>query len=637
MWTIPDRKGRGKGDAGQGRERVHYGTLDVEDLGRVYEALLELEPGVSNEPMCRLRRAKLEVVVPLAQGAPYRKQAASEDEEDSDETEEDENEGSKKSKVLFIEEIPAHRFYLRVGLGRKASGSYYTPHAFVRFLVQETLGPQLAERSPQDNPNPLAILNLKVLDPAMGSGHFLVEACRYLGEALYEACRLCDEQALDAQRRAESAKSDEDRARLTARAFELWKRVEDLPDPNDELVAYLPSRIVDSEESGLSQRKALALCRRLVAVHCLYGVDKNPLAVELARVSLWLESYAEGLPLTFVEHRIMHGDSVTGPSFEHLLTFPHSGRPIEEMQSRGVGHRLRGLLSEALLHVGELEASIGKDIGDLELKRVAKSKLDEALKPIKLLAAAWTGGVMLGDACYDDTYLSLIMSVASGDDGLTVVESQPALRKMVDLGRDGIPYDLHFPEVFHPDGTVEHRGGFDAVLGNPPWDAIKFNTKEFLAAFDLRVLEAPTKAERDKIEFELTKSTEVGALFHEYQDAFECLKRSNDRIFQHQKVTIDGDLAGRQLDLFRVIVERGCQLMARSGYLGFVVPSAFHTAAGAAGVRQLVGREHQLIKYVSFFNTRRLFDITPGIEFGLLVAGGSDVLPVGTLARFRSG
>ena len=99
----------------------------------------------------------------------------------------------KKSKVQFIEEIPAGRFYLRVGLGRKASGSYYTPHPFVRFLVQETLGPQLAERSPKGDPHPGEILKLKVLDPAMGSGHFLVEACRYLGEALYEACRLCDE------------------------------------------------------------------------------------------------------------------------------------------------------------------------------------------------------------------------------------------------------------------------------------------------------------------------------------------------------------------------------------------------------------------------------------------------------------
>ena len=93
------------------------------------------------------------------------------------------------------------RFYLRVGLGRKATGSYYTPHSFVRFLVQETLGPQVAERSPHDDPQPGEILKLKVLDPAMGSGHFLVEACRFLGQHLYEAARLCDEKATAAERR----------------------------------------------------------------------------------------------------------------------------------------------------------------------------------------------------------------------------------------------------------------------------------------------------------------------------------------------------------------------------------------------------------------------------------------------------
>lgn len=153
------------------RLRVHYGPLDVEDLGRVYEALLELEPGFSEEPMVRLRRDKLEVVVPAMRARV-------------------------SESVEQVEEIPARRFYLRVGLGRKATGSYYTPHAFVRFLVQETLGPLVDGRSPKGDPKPMAILDLRVIDPAMGSGHFLVEACRYLGDKLYESTRLCDDLAV---------------------------------------------------------------------------------------------------------------------------------------------------------------------------------------------------------------------------------------------------------------------------------------------------------------------------------------------------------------------------------------------------------------------------------------------------------
>ena len=200
LWT-PKRRGS------EARERVHYGPLDVEDLGRVYEALLELEPGISSEPMCRLRRQKLEVVVPIAQGEKYRPMqpvdADNVNGKDSDPDEDDAGSRGKKTKVQWIEEIPPKRFYLRVGLGRKASGSYYTPHSFVRFLVQETLGPQVEECSPQDDPQPVEILKLKVLDPAMGSGHFLVEACRFLGDKLYEACRLCDEKAGAAERRSE--------------------------------------------------------------------------------------------------------------------------------------------------------------------------------------------------------------------------------------------------------------------------------------------------------------------------------------------------------------------------------------------------------------------------------------------------
>ena len=128
---------------------------------------------------------------------------------------------------------------------------------------------------------------------------------------------------MQAEEQAEKAEGAEQESLLT-RAADLSRRVADLPDPNNELLAYLPSRAAEGEESGLSQRKAEAICRRLVAVHCLYGVDKNPLAVELAKLSLWLESYAEGLPLTFLDHRLICGDSLTGPFFSTCSPFPRA-------------------------------------------------------------------------------------------------------------------------------------------------------------------------------------------------------------------------------------------------------------------------------------------------------------------------
>lgn len=362
LWTSPKR-------GGTSRERVHYGPLDVEDLGRVYEALLELEPGFATEPMCRLRRQKLEVVVPAAQGEKYRpKEAApftptSEDDDADDGAEEAEEEGAddeapagrgKKTKVEWIETIPPGRFYLRVGLGRKASGSYYTPHSFVRFLVQETLGPQCAERSPESDPNPGEILKLKVLDPACGSGHFLVEACRFLATRLYESARLCDEQAADIEAKAEAETDATKKQTLTERAAELRRRLKDLPDNDNELLSYLPGRAPEGGITGYSQAKAEGICRRLVAVHCLYGVDMNPLAVELAKLSLWIESHAEGLPLTFLDHRIVLGDSLTGPFWSKLILAPGTQKPINDLFRQNLDRVFTKRLSEALSLVRDL-------------------------------------------------------------------------------------------------------------------------------------------------------------------------------------------------------------------------------------------------------------------------------------------
>jgi len=308
LWTTPK---------GRARERVHYGALDVEDLGHVYEALLELEPGITTAPMSRLRRAKLEVVLPAEHATRYRRGSAKD----------------AGTRVTWVEDVPTGRFFLHAGVGRKATGSYYTPHAFVRFLVRETLAPKIAECSPDADPDPAAILALKVCDPATGSGHFLVEACRYLAEALYAACRMCDESAAAAEDAAARALPD-DRAHLLSRAGALRRRVAELPDPDGLLLAYLPSRASEGAASGVSQRRALAICRRLVAVHCLYGVDNNRLAVELAKLSLWLESYAEGLPLTFLDHRLVHGDSITGPLFGSLATLPVGGKELDPLLAR---------------------------------------------------------------------------------------------------------------------------------------------------------------------------------------------------------------------------------------------------------------------------------------------------------------
>lgn len=650
LWT-PRKRGS------ETRERVHYGSLDVEDLGRVYEALLELDAGITTEPMCRLRRQKLEVVVPIAQGEKYRPKSpvvegelSDGDDSDDDETEEEEAPKGKKTKVEWIEEIPPERFFLRVGLGRKATGSYYTPHSFVKFLVQETINPLLAEHSPADDPKPIEMLRLKIVDIAMGSGHFLAEACRYLGSKLYEACRYCDEKALEAERKAEESKKKEDRSRFTEEAREWRQRIIDLPDPDDEILMYLPSRSTEGEESGLSQKRAEALCRRLVATHCLYGVDKNPLAVELAKLVLWIEAHAEGMPLTFLDHRLVVGDSLTGAFWKHLTWRPSNPKePIEHLFANDLDRKLSQALRDAIRSVGELDASVGTSVADMENKKRIKAEIDRALLPFRVVAAAWSGGVMLGrEYCDDEGYEQLLLSIAKTGDlpevvtspkllamiaqGLGISEIQQGAEKEVPRGRmldlvggsnsiPAISLDLAFPEVFYPNGEPFGRRGFHAVLGNPPWDRIRPFKKEFLASYDFTIIDANESDEVKQLERLIFANTEIKSAYDKYNWEFESLGRVHDALFEWHEVSIGNIKAGRgNSDSYILFMERNIQIASYGSYAGVVVPSAFHSNEGATGIRKLYFEYNRTIKCYSFENSRKIFDIHRSFKFVTLVA-----------------
>jgi hypothetical protein len=650
LWTS-----RGRGT--NARERVHYGTLDVEDLGRVYEALLELEPGITREIMCRLRRRKLEVVVPFAQGERYRPAApaaseanepdyykvAEEPDEEDDEVEEDQAPYSgRQTKVEWIEEISPGRFYLRVGLGRKASGSYYTPHSFVRFLIRETLGPQVAERCPSDDPHPAELLKIKVLDPAMGSGHFLVEACRFLGEKLYEACRSCDEFALAAEKATEQAKTKELREKSQAEAAEYRQRLVAIPDPDQTLISYLPSHAPEGEESGLSQKRAEAVCRRLAAVHCLYGVDKNPLAVELAKLSIWLESHAEGLPLTFLDHRFVVGDSLTGPFFEQILKYPGTQKAMEDLFTEGLQERLSKTLNNALRNVGDLEAGIGISLSELEAKRASKERLDRGLAPFRIIAAAWAGGIMLGrEKCDDQAYADLVHYVAETGDlpetladmpnlspmiakGLGVeevpIERQDLLNKLLSPNLvSAFPYELAFPEVFHPEGRVGERRGFHAVLGNPPWKQEEVSEAEFWAAKDLAFLDLNQSDRHRLISLLNANNPELRDEWNSYVSVVQGhLSLYNILYSKLSEPIADIRTSGRP-DYFQLFTIKAFDLLAKFGIFGMVLPSGFHNNEGAGQLRNLIFENLSLKICYSFENKRKLFEIDSRFKFACVV------------------
>jgi hypothetical protein len=568
LWTRPK---------GAGRERVHYGSLDVEDLGHIYEALLELEPGIASAPMSRIRYGKLEAVVSLDARTRCRARVGGD------------------MQTTSAEDISAGRFYLRAGSGRKASGSYYTPHPFVRFLVRETLKPKIIHCSPDHDPQPGAILALKVLDPAVGSGHFLVEACRYLGEALYAACRRCDELAVTA-----------DAEGLSARAEALRKRVAALPVPNGMLPAYLPGQASEGDTSGVSQARALTICRRLVAVHCLYGVDSNPLAIELAKLSLWLESYGEGLPLTFLDHRLVQGNSVSGPFAASLEKLPVSRDPLEQATGDDLRRRLDAALRAAQGEIRRLQESVGIDAVDVALKSAARLRLDTALHALRQLARAWSGAVMC--AADDNGWVALARHVAATGQWPASLDERQT--EILEAGNLALPWNLTFPDV--PEG-------FGAVVSNPPWDILQPNTSDFLAAFDPARSAASNDGVR-RIKQRLLTDPTVATAWRDYKETFAQLHRVVDRLYVYQRIGAHGVAMGGKLDIYRVFAERMLQLTASDGAIGMIVPSAFHANEGASGVRQLYLQDTSLEQCLSFENREKHFDIDGRFKFALVIA-----------------
>jgi hypothetical protein len=549
LWTVP---------RGRERQRVHYGSLDVEELGRIYEALLDLQPAIANSPMIRMRHGRFEAV--MAAGSVC------------DPTGD------------MIEQIPIGRFFLRTGLGRRTGGSYYTPHEFVRFLVRETLTPLV--QPALNSADPEAILRIKVFDPAMGSGHFLVEACRFLADALYEACCRCD----------------------VLGTAEARRKIARLPDPDRLLASYLPSRSLDKSDIGVSRTRALAICRRLVTVHCLYGIDQDRLAVELAKLSLWLESFAEGLPLTFLDHRLIVGDSIAGPFFRDLSRMPIGGNELDPLLARGVSDRLQHLIGEIMMEVRNLESSIGYSIADVMAKRAAKFRLDALLLPLRDLARAWSGAVRTSAREANDAWIALARSVA--DTGAWPKRLDRHQSALLAADETALPLDLTFPEVFRPD---DGAGGFHAVFGNPPWDVVHYQTKEFLAAYDPRVMAAPTKRERMAIEQELLADPAVEIGFLRYKNTFVERKRLCERLFS-------APASSGSIDLFQIFTERMLDCMAPEGAIGMVVPSSFHANEGTMQLRRRVLDDTAVQCCFTFENRKKMFDIHGRQKFSLIIA-----------------
>jgi len=333
--------------------------------------------------------------------------------------------------------------YLQTGSGeRKVTGSYYTPDYIVRFIVEKTLEPLLtaithrhaapAEDGGWNVHNPTALVNdilaLNVLDPATGSGHFVVDATAYIAEKLRE----------------------------------LGLRPLDLGENEDELIYW----------------------KRQVAGACIYAVDINPLAVELAKLSMWLATLAKGKPLSFLDHHIRLGNSLVGTSIStiddndvsvHDEERRRRARQRRSQQAAEVGQialfsdaDFSDGLRYAVQHMSAIENTVANTVSDVKEQEKLYAELTQRLSSWKQAADVWTA-----------RYFGLEISMDEWKTVRKLTQSglmSPAVKKTVDQAaalagqHRFFHWELAFPEIFYDaDGQPKANPGFDAVIGNPPY------------------------------------------------------------------------------------------------------------------------------------------------------------------------
>jgi len=474
----------------QGRRRISYHDLGVEQLGSVYERVLEYEP----------------------------------------------------------EQAHHHITLARTSTRRKSTGSFYTPRALTEFLVRRTLAPLVEGRSADQ------ILGLRIVDPAMGSGAFLVAACHFLAE--------CCEQAMmrDGQ--------------------------------------WLEADVTPAKRAGL---------RRHVAERCLYGVDLNPTAVQLARLSLWLTTLAADRPLTFLDHHLASGNSLIGARLEDLSRPMPAGRPARSatplpLLDAAIADEVAGTILPARLRLALQPSDSLAVVKDKERALAHLSRPDGPIARWTAAADAWCAARLwpVGATPSPGVISEWIAAATGAPTTLPGAQLHASLSRAREVAAShGVfHWELVFPEVFLDAGG--HRsasGGFDAVIGNPPWDMLRADTGSVSQRADARAMTA--------------------AQLRFCRSSTSYLHTGNGHPNRYQ-----------------LFVERALQLTKPGGRVGLILPSGIATDHGSASLRRRLFDRTTIDTWLGFHNRTRIFPIHRSMRFVVLSttnAGCTETL------RFRCG
>ena len=560
------------------RRFVNYRDLSVQQFGSIYERLMEREP---------TRGADGKVVVALNRYA------------------------------------------------RKDSGSFYTHQQLVDLIVERTIEPLVKEREQafidaaralSDDGKPkserlaaiqkldpaAAVLNLKVLDPSMGSGHFLVTAVDFISDRVAEL--------------VESAANLPDLPDWAAADYvsPLAGRIDAI---RDAILARAAAAQWALDETQLTDR---AIIRRMALKRCIYGVDKNPLTVELAKVSLWLHSFTAGAPLSFLDHHLRRGDSLLGLSVSE---------GIAEMR------RLGGLAAYNAIHSAENAADDIRrieELSDADVSEVRESS--ELFQTIEgstadlraaldfLCGLRWnSAGMKKRELAEYETPLAETLDrnparayeLLSGQaaDGARVSDGFAELRDAamrVARREDFIHWELAFPGVWRNWQSAAPEGGFDAIIGNPPWDRVKLQEVEWFSNRASEIAYESTNAARQAaIGRLIAEDPEIAERFDDYKALALALPGFIRASNQYPL------LSGGDINLYSLFVERSMRLLKPDGLIGLLTPSGIYADKTAARFFKEVSISGRVDCILDFENGKVFFtDVDTRFKFCVLVLGG---------------
>jgi len=517
---------------------INYRSLDVEELGSVYEGLLELHPVIEN----------------------------------------------------IEAENPAHiNFSFHEGTERKTTGSYYTRSELVNELIKSALIPvieeRLKEQSGSREAQAKALLNLKVCDAAAGSGHMILAAAR--------------------------------------------------------TIAWYLARVETGEDNPAPS--IYRQCLREVIQHCIYAVDYNPDAVELCKLSLWLEGHNSGKPLSFLDHKIRTGNSIVGVTDLSVLK---KGIPVEAYNpatgdDKQVCKWYKKLAREEnkTNYQGSLYFAMSAEVpveakafaGDYrELENLPENSVEQTIEKanrfLKIRSNVqwfkdwnacniWTAAYFHHYTQADDpsaptsAKLKTYLRTPTGIDG-RVVGNATSLA----LEHKFFHWPLEFPDVFD-------KGGFDVMLGNPPWERIKLQQQEFFATRDVAIANAQNAAARDRLIQRLPQ--ENPELYKEYENAVHSADSTGKFLRESGRCvyTAVGDI-----NTYSIFAELTSSLVNQKGRTGIIVPTGIATDDSNKTFFGAIIEQNRLVSLFDFENREKIFrDVDSRYKFCLLTLSASDI------------